>query len=203
MLNAPASRDHGFSLIELIVTLALSAILLGLAAPSFSTWLQNSRIRLTADSIVDGLQYAKSEATARNTAVRFQLTSTADAGCAISTSGTSWVVHMVDPASLTDEVSTHCADALSDTVEPRLLQTRTAKDGSGSSVVAATQSALTFNGLGRLVPAPPQPVEIEVSNTGAGGCLGDLTCLRVVISPTGQIRMCNPRLPATDPQACD
>ncbi len=198
-----AHLRKGFSLIELLVTLALSAVLLGLAAPSFSTWLQNSRIRLTAESIVSGLQYAKSEATARNTAVRFQLTSTADAACVISATGSSWVVHLVDPASNTDEVSTHCADALSDTVEPRLLQTRTAKDGSGTSAVDAPQSALTFNGLGRLTPAPPNPVEIEVSNTGAGGCTGDLTCLRVVVSPAGQIRMCNPRFAAGDPQACD
>jgi type IV fimbrial biogenesis protein FimT len=196
-------RGRGFSLIELLVTLALAAILLGLAAPSFSTWLQNSRIRLTAESIADGLNYAKSEATARNTAVRFQLTSSVGATCAISATGTSWVVHLVDPASAVDEVSTHCADALSDTVEPRLLQTRSAKDGSGTSIVTADQSALTFNGLGRLVPAPPQPVEIEVSNTSAGGCTGDLTCLRVVVSPAGQIRMCNPRFPVGDPQACD
>lgn len=202
MLGA-TQMQRGFSLIELLVTLALSAVLLGLAAPAFSTWLQNSRIRLTADSIMSGLQYAKSEATARNTAVRFQLTSSADAACTVSTSGSSWVVHLVDPASATDEVSTHCADALSDTVEPRLLQTRSAKDGSGTSVVKATQSALTFNGLGRLVPAPPKSVEIAVSNTGSGGCTGDLTCLRVVISPAGQIRMCNPRFAPGDPQACD
>jgi hypothetical protein len=29
-----------------------------------------------------------------------------------------------------------------------------------------------------------------------------VTCLNVVVSPAGQVRMCNPNLDASDPQAC-
>lgn len=197
---------RGMTLIELLVTITIAAVLMALGAPAFSTWLQNTRIRTTAESIVSGLQYAKSEATTRNTAVRFQLTSSVDSTCLLSLNGTSWVVDLVDAGSANDSVAGSCDTAPSDTVQPGILQTRTARDGSGNTTVTASATNVIFNGLGRLAPAPAAPITININNTNsdddcaAGG--GNLTCLRVVISPGGQVRMCNPRYPVGDPQAC-
>lgn len=200
-----ASATQGISMIEVMVSLTLAALLMALGAPSFSLWLQNSRIRNTAEAIMAGLQYAKSEATARNALVRFQLTTSVGSDCAISTSGTSWVVDVVDTSSATDSVAGQCNTAPSDTVAPSILQVRSASDGSGNTSVQSTAAEFVFNGLARLTPLPAASITIDISNPNTGLCAaqgGDLTCLRVVVSPAGQMRMCNPRFPAGDPQAC-
>ena len=205
MLSRTAARLRGISLIELMVALILAGILMALAAPSFSAWMQNTRIRSTAESIQTGIQFAKSEATSRNTRVRFQLTTSVDSSCALSSSGTSWVVDVVDADDGSDSVAGQCNAAPSDTVAPSILVTRAASDGQGTTLVQSSVDSLVFNGLGRLVPTPANNITILVSNTGAGGCIdagGDLTCLRVIISPAGQVRMCNPRFSQPDPQAC-
>ena len=68
----------GLTLVELMVTLTIFGALLLLGLPSFSAWLQNSRIRVTSEAVLAGLQFAKAEAVARNARVRFQLTDTLD-----------------------------------------------------------------------------------------------------------------------------
>lgn len=197
--------SRGMTLIELLITLTLAAILMALGAPAFTTWLDNTRIRTTAQAIMAGLQLAKSEATTRNRLVRFQLTTSVGADCALSVNGSSWVVDLADPGVANDSVAGRCNSPPSDTVQPAIVQTRSALDGSGTTTVQADASSVIFNGLGRLVPAPNAPININVNNTGTGSCAdqgGDLTCLRIIISPGGQSRMCNPRYAAGDPQAC-
>lgn len=129
------------SLIELMVGIAIVAILFALAAPSFSTWIQGTHIRTAAEAMQSGLMLARSEAVRRNTTVRFQLTTTLDSSCALSTSGTNWVVSQDDPSGA-------CDGAASDTTAPRIIQARAGAEGSRNALVAAGQSAVVFNGLG-------------------------------------------------------
>ncbi|GAB2461151.1 hypothetical protein GCM10027082_09940 [Comamonas humi] len=56
---------HGFTLIELMVTIAVLAIILTLAAPSFRQLLEAQRIRATAFDVVSDLILARSEALKR------------------------------------------------------------------------------------------------------------------------------------------
>jgi type IV fimbrial biogenesis protein FimT len=196
--------QRGVTLIELMVGLTVLAIFLMYAGPSFATWMNNSRIRNTADALVAGLQYAKAEAVSRNARVRFQFVTTLDAACAPSASGRNWVVNL-DPANDPDAVAGNCDAAPSDTAAPRILQARPAADGSGVTSVDSPVSTLVFNGLGRITPVPAGQVTIDITNPAAGTCAldgGDLNCLRVVVSPAGQVRMCNPKFANTDPQGC-
>jgi type IV fimbrial biogenesis protein FimT len=55
-------RNSGFTLVELIVTLAIMSIILGFAAPSFRNLILNSRIRSDTSEIVGALYLARSEA---------------------------------------------------------------------------------------------------------------------------------------------
>ncbi len=192
------NAHRGFSLIELIVGIVILGVLMAMAVPRFSDWLRNTRIRSSAEAIQNGLQLARAEAVRRNATVRFQLVSAIDDTCALATTGPHWVVSMENPAG-------QCATAPSDTAAPRIIQVRNRAEGSQQTQVAAGQSAFVFNGLGRLIPVPAANVAIDVSSTTGGTCVasgGSLRCLRVVVSVGGQIRMCDPALPAGDAQAC-
>ena len=56
------NRPLGFTLIELIVTVALAAILLTIGVPSFQEMMRNNRAATHANEILTGLNFARSEA---------------------------------------------------------------------------------------------------------------------------------------------
>jgi type IV fimbrial biogenesis protein FimT len=201
--------QRGVTLIEVVVALVIMGVLMAMAAPNFASWMTGTRIRSTAEGLLAGLQYARSEATTRNTQVRFQLTTSLDATCARSTTVANWVVDMVDndPA---DSVEGQCNAAPSDTVAPSILQVRSATETGAGVVVNAGADQVVFNGLGRQVaiaPATTAPtLSIDVTPVSArGSCVasgGKITCLRIVVTPGGLVRMCNPAVASGDPQAC-
>lgn len=59
------ARHQGFSLIELMITIVLAAILLAVAIPSFRSIIQNNRLATSANQLVTGLTVARSEAIKR------------------------------------------------------------------------------------------------------------------------------------------
>lgn len=59
----------GFTMVELLTTLVVLAILLAIAAPSMATFINNSRLRSSQGELVAALMLARSEATKRGTDV--------------------------------------------------------------------------------------------------------------------------------------
>ena len=57
---------QGISLIELLVILTITAILITIAAPTFTTLNQNYHLTTAAESLYNTLQYARSEAVKQN-----------------------------------------------------------------------------------------------------------------------------------------
>ena len=200
MLNRQHPAARGFTLIELMITLAVLGMLLMMALPSMGTWLQNTQIRTSAEAMQAGLQLARAEALKRNTTVRFQLVSSLTSSCALSTSGRNWVVSLADPSGL-------CNLDASDTVAPQIIQKRSSAEGSPNAVVTATGgSSVVFNGLGRA--AAGSLTEINVTNPSNGACkttAGNepMRCLRIAVNAGGTVRMCDPAVDdATDPRKC-
>lgn len=63
-------RAAGFTLVELMVTLAVAAILMAIAIPNFTALINSNRLTATGNELVASLQLARSEALRRNTQVR-------------------------------------------------------------------------------------------------------------------------------------
>ncbi|RFF31098.1 GspH/FimT family pseudopilin [Wenzhouxiangella sediminis] len=62
-MNSRSQR--GFTILELLITIALLAILLSVAVPSFLSAIQNSRMTASANDLVTAFQLARSEALKR------------------------------------------------------------------------------------------------------------------------------------------
>jgi type IV fimbrial biogenesis protein FimT len=188
-------HGEGFSLIELLVGITIMGILLVMGVPSFKNWIQNAQIRTATEAIQNGLEMARAEAVRRNALVRFQLTTTLDNSCALTTASGNWIVSRDDPtgkcagAKLDD--SGYNSYPFSDTAHnpaPAIIQLRQSSEGSANAVVASKEvtplgvtasspvynGSITFNGMGRFStnPASVSPgnnVQIDITNPTVGG----------------------------------
>lgn len=204
MLTSRRQRS-GFSLIEMLVAVVILALLLMIGLPNMNIWLNNTRLRTAGETLLTGLQLARAEAVRRNTTVRFQLVSDLTSACALSTSGTSWIVSMADPTGA-------CEVDPSEVNPPQIVQKKSGAEGtSGVALAAAGAATVRFNGLGR-VTSPGGVLNmttIEITNPAAGVCQhvdavnGTMRCLRIRISTGGEVKMCDPAVTdATDPRIC-
>lgn len=194
---------HGMSLIELMIGITIMALLLMIGLPNMSIWLNNTQIRTTGETLLAGLQLARTEAVKRNQIVRFHVVSDLTSGCAITAGGKSWVVSLDDPTGA-------CDAAPDEAVAPRILQARSGSEGTERAVVAATPAATAyFNGLGRLSSpgGAANLTQVLITNPVGGSCEhvdgGAMRCLRIDISVGGEAKMCDPAVTdATDPRIC-
>lgn len=82
---------RGFTVIELMVTVAVMAILAAIAAPSMTGLINSSRLSGQAGELTSALQLARSEAIRRNSQVTV-CPSSDGTSCAASTAWTRWIV---------------------------------------------------------------------------------------------------------------
>jgi type IV fimbrial biogenesis protein FimT len=163
----------GVTLIELMIGLAIVALILTLGLPSISTWIQNSQLRSAAESVQSGLQLARAEAVRRNTLVGFNLPGP----------DSSWSVNVMNPAAQ--------------------VQARSAAEGTLSPQIATTNPLIVFNGLGKAAMAAAAVIQVTNPTGGACKPGGNMNCLNVTVSVGGKVKMCDPTIAdATDTRAC-
>jgi len=81
----PKSPARGFTLIELVTTITVMAILAGIALPSFSAFIANQRVRNVSFDLMAAITLARSQAVSRNANVSLQKIGTAwDGGWTVS-----------------------------------------------------------------------------------------------------------------------
>jgi len=200
MLASP--KQHGVTLIELLIGVAIMTMLLLVGVPSFRTWIQNTQVRTAAESIQNGLQIARNEAVRRNTEVRFQFNGTS--GIPSWTVGCVTVVTAAEnpcPAEIQKRAGGEGGTNARVGVSKATIDATTnygaalvAGDGFGS---ATTNTWITFNGLGATVNGTNDMKRIDVTNAAAS----DARRLVIIVTPGGLIKMCDPQLTG-NPQSC-
>jgi type IV fimbrial biogenesis protein FimT len=83
-------KPRGFTLIELLVTLTVASILLAVAMPSFSSYVQSTRLTTEADSLVYALTMARSDAVKFDTPV--EVCASSDGATCSGTWTNGWIV---------------------------------------------------------------------------------------------------------------
>ena len=87
------TQVKGFTLVELMVTVAVAAILVGIAIPSFRNMIVDYRLSTLATNLTDAISFARSEAIKRNRTITFCQTSSATSNrCGGSGSWQHWLV---------------------------------------------------------------------------------------------------------------
>ena len=172
-------RQHGVTLIEMMVTVALFVILALMAMPTWSTWLANQQIRGASEQLLDGLRIAQTEAIRRNQAVRFVLDPSKG-----------WEIQL-------DADDSVLRESLFKEGRGNVTITTTPDD----------TTEVLFDGLGRIFDKDGAPLASRITFDVASSTFSTGTRpMRLVIdtaAATGTaIRTCDPNLVSTDPRAC-
>jgi type IV fimbrial biogenesis protein FimT len=211
MLIRRANSAAGFTMIELMVTLGIFAILTAVAVPSMRTWVANNKVRAVADALQNGLRLAQAESMRRSRQVVFALTNSTTPNVkpvAAVPNGTSWAIWTVP--SMTDSTET-----------PEFVQSGVLSSASSTVNVDSSNptsvAAVCFNSMGRLVPngsanvilitglatcvtptGTPPAEKFTITATGAD------RPLQVTLGVGGTVHMCDPNVPISDshPEGC-
>lgn len=165
-------RQPGFTIIEMMVVIAILAILVALAAPAMSDFIEKRRLIGAAEELYSQLQFARSEAIKQSTNMR------------VNVNGGAWCLGITDAAADCDcTAAAGAADACSITMDNTAVLKVVAGSTFPGTALATTQANFVFDGVRGTVLA-------------GGGTL-TLTSpkgweLRVITSTLGRVRMCSP-----------
>jgi len=139
-------RNKGFTLYELMVTLAVGAVIVSFGVPGFSSMVQNNRAVTHSNDLITALNLARSEATRRGVAIQL-CSSTDGASCSGSNDwSTGWIVR--HPGG-------------------DVLRAWSERSG-GAGVLTANVSQFRFQGRGALASAPLPVLQVRLPD-----CSGD------------------------------
>ena len=71
-------QANGFTLIELIMVIAIASLLIGIGVPSFQALIDDSRVTSSTNSMVEALSYARVEAVRRGASVTVNASGTSN-----------------------------------------------------------------------------------------------------------------------------
>jgi type IV fimbrial biogenesis protein FimT len=192
-----AYTDRGFSLIELLIGIAVLGTLLAFGFPAFNTYAQNARILTSAQSFQASVSQARAEAVRLNANVELVLTDDIDPTTTnLSVNGRNTLVR-TKPKGAPGYV---------------LVDLRDGREGSGQAT-GSTPRVLVTGSVNQIVFSPLSNTALTSSATfsftsQADGpkCVkdgGTARCLTVEVSPGGQSRLCDPKITVvSDSRAC-
>ena len=108
-MNIRATRElsqrvqKGFTLIELMVVVALVAIITTIAIPSWNAMIAKNRVRAAVNDWTQSFYFARSEAVRQNTSVTI-CASSDGSSCTASGYEAGWIVKVIDPNDPTQDI---------------------------------------------------------------------------------------------------
>lgn len=194
-MRVGALGQAGVTLIELMITLVILAILVSLGAPGYGQWLQNRQIRTGTESMLAAIQLARAEAVRRNAVVSFNLVGSL-ASCTASAAGTAWTVSLGTAPVCNPGSGSFIQARAGEEATPSVTVTATRADG-------GTATSVAFDGLGRVAAAGVASAIFRIAVDSAALASADSRDLQIQVSSGGQIRMCDPAVSTTgDPRKC-
>lgn len=174
-----SSSAKGFTLIELMVTIALMAIMLGIAAPSFVTFKRNSELTSIANNFLAALNAARTEAMKRN---MFAMVMPAN-------NDNDWSKGWTVFVDTNDNGVFDSGDIVvmkQESPPPYITLT-------GSNSTAASPSYVRYDGSGfsRPMNSDPSDTTLTIARSDASSDVRQIR--RVKIAPTGRPRVCTPK----------
>jgi len=174
------NKHKGFSLIELLITVAVLGILVSLAAPSMFETLENRKLKGAAERAFADFQFVKTEAIKRNQLVRLDFTGFG--------SGNDWCYGF--------KVNADCDCTETDSSQADFCEIDAVKqvvnqddyDGavSLSNTTVPFAGAVSFNPMRGTVVYPSTPpddfLQFEIANGRQ---------IKIIVSTLGRIRICS------------
>lgn len=178
------SVAKGFTMIELMIAVIVLGLMVAIAMPSYSIWIQNTRIRSASESFLSGLQLARNEAVRRNSNVQF-----------VVGTGSAWTVSCT-------AVTPGC-----DAAAVTKIQGRASNEGSSSAVTVVASNGggttVRFDSFGRMsAPTPTVGTAIIYTFDNSQLLPADSRDLRVTIDTGGNVKMCDPNVALSDARHC-
>lgn len=88
--RSPCTQAQGFTAVELMVVIAILAVLASLAAPSFRPLIERWRVRQVVEGLQSTLHYARSEAVRRGGGISIQKLPQNTNGCKLAQNKADW-----------------------------------------------------------------------------------------------------------------
>lgn len=185
----------GFSLIELMITLVVLALLTLLAAPSLSAWMANNRVRASAEALQNALRLARGEAVHRSRQTVLALTAdNPELAGTPQANAPNWYLKTLPLKG-------------SDDTDGQFLRGETV--ASTHAVSIAGPALICFNAFGRMVGNSLTGLGANCATPGALTSYGLSASgadrpLRVEVYLGGRVRLCDPAktLSPANPDGC-
>lgn len=154
------NRQRGFSLLELMITLSIAAILLVIAVPSFRDLMHRNQVSSASNELLASVAYARTEAITRGQLVSMCPSTDNGGSCAGgATFESGWIVYTYPAGAASTNKAYDSASSV-------LLRATTAR--TGVSVRAKGSTVITFGQQGQLKPNTPLEFATCYRSSGTG-----------------------------------
>lgn len=160
------SHFAGFTLIELMLTIVVMAVLLAIAVPSFTSQFQKQRLKGAGERLVSEIQFARNQAIGSNDDISVNVQ---------SGGGTDWCIGVGIDSSCDCDAGTNCQIDGQDRI--------VSADDFSEVAMVAVDTTIQFDTVRGLPDADPPDFDFEGED---GNRIG------VRVNPVGRVSICSP-----------